>query len=259
VRGRDFDDHDNAGGQRVILINKTMAQRFWPNENPIGCRVLIGWNNKYEHEIVGIVEDARINAIEERPEPYLYIPYWQSNRCNITLMVETIGDPGLLANTVRAQLQALDRQLPVSDVVTLKQLIHYRTMDWVIMVLLVGGLGSIGLVLAIVGLYGLVAYYTNRRTKEFGIRIAIGAQRMDVLALVLRQSAVLILIGIGIGLGLTVGFGKAVTSLLYGVNPTDQLTLVFVSLVFALVALLASYLPAHRAMKVDPMVALRYE
>lgn len=132
-------------------------------------------------------------------------------------------------------------------------------MDWVIMVLLVGGLGSIGLVLAIVGLYGLVAYYTNRRTKEFGIRIAIGAQRMDVLALVLRQSAVLVLIGIGIGLGLTVGFGKAVTSLLYGVNPTDQLTLVFVSLVFALVALLASYLPAHRAMKVDPMVALRYE
>jgi predicted permease len=256
LKGRAFDDHDTAASQRVVVINGTMSRRFWPNQDPIGHRVMVEGD---EYQIIGVAEDARINSITERPDPYLYLPYSQFTRPEITLLVETVGDPRPLAKAVRTELLGLDKTLPVSHVYTLKQLIHFQTIEQIRMALLVGGLGTIALILASIGLYGLISYFTNQRTREFGIRIALGAQAKDVLHLVLKQSIGFLVLGISAGLILAILFGRIAANLLYGVTPTDVTTLVFSSLFFASIAGLACFIPARRATQVDPLVALRSE
>ncbi len=258
-KGRFFDDHDTAVSQRVAIINGTMARRFWPNENPLDRRILVGWDEKEEYQIVGVVEDARINAINEKPEPYIYLSYSQFTRIEITLLVETAGDPEALAKSVRTELQSLDKSLPVSEVVTLKQLIHFRTMDWIQMALLMGGMGAIALLLAAIGLYGLISYHTHQRMREFGIRIALGAQAKNVFLLVFKQSTGLLALGISSGLILVFLFRKIAANLLYGITSTDLSVLVISSLFFALITGLACFFPARRATQVDPLVSLRSE
>jgi ABC-type antimicrobial peptide transport system permease subunit len=177
----------------------------------------------------------------------------------MTLLIQTAGNPRALAGPVRRELQALDKDLPIYDLMTLEEHMRIPMMEPRLTAGLVGGLGLVGLVLAMVGLYGVVSYFVNRRSREFGIRMALGARRGDVLRLVLRQGLSLVAVGTGIGLAVALPLAQVVASELYGVSPADPVTFTGVPLLLAVVGLLACYFPARRATRVDPITALRYE
>lgn len=256
LRGRDFNRSDLATGSKVVLINETMARRFWPNGDCLGKRLQVEGS---EYEIVGVVEDAKINHIHEAPEPYLYFAFAQMPSGEGALIVETAGDPRTLVEAIKQQVRVEDQNIAFLEVLTLKQLMHYALWDDQIAAGLVGTLSVVGMFLAAVGLYGVVSYAANRRTHEIGVRMALGASRSDVLKLIVRQGLRLAIIGVPIGLGVALGVMRLISSMLYSVQPTDPLTFTSSALLMLTVVVLASYFPARRAAKVDPMAALRYE
>jgi predicted permease len=259
LQGRDFDGHDGPGSPKVVIVSETMARRFWPGENPVG-RYIHTMDNAagVNRQIIGVVGDARINSIQETVESYFYLPYTQSNR-GMLLLAETTGDPLRLVDSVRAEVAALDRNVPVLDVSTLGLLIRASTYEQETAVTVVGALGAIGLFLAAVGLYGVISYTVVRRTREIGIRMALGAQYREAMALILWQGVRLATIGTGIGLIGALAATRLLAKSLYGVSPHDPLTFVCVAALMLAVALTASYIPARRASKVDPVAALRCE
>jgi putative ABC transport system permease protein len=260
ARGRDFDSHDQPGTAKVMIVNLSMARQFWPNEDALGKTARLSDDApNTERTVVGVVGDTRINSVGEAAQPYFYLPFAQSRFSSMNLIARTGVDPVQMARQVRAEVAAIDPRVPVLEITSMKLLFRESLYEPQVSATIVGSLGLIGLLLAAIGLYGVVSYTVAERTREIGIRMALGAQRSDALTLILRQALVLTVIGTALGLVCTFYATRALESMLFGVSLHDPLTFAAVIALMLAVALLASYVPARRAMKVDPMVSLRYE
>jgi predicted permease len=261
VRGRDFAAEDKRGVP-VVIVNETLARRFWPEENPIGKRLGIfataGLAEEWA-EVIGVAHDAKYLSLEEPQRLYLYLPYCQQPRSSMTLLVRVKRDWPEAIPHLRRELLAMDAELPVYDLKPLKDGLAVWFIGRTLLASVVGTLGVLGLLLASLGLYGVVAYHVSRRTKEIGIRMALGAERASIIGLVMRQGLYLVLIGTGLGLGVAVITTRLIARLLFGISPLDPVAFVGVTLLMTGVALLACYFPARRTTHLDPMIALRYE
>ena len=259
-RGRDFGPLDVAGGPRVTILNDTAARRFWPNDDAVGKRLDLrtGPNEWQPFEIIGVAGDTKSSKLTESVRPNMFVPLSQFYSGGMTLHVRTERAATGLAPVLRGAVQALDSKLPV-EIKTLDEritgtLTSERMISW-----LLTAFGLLALALAAVGIYGVLAFAVSQRTHEIGIRMALGAQRRDVLSLVLRQGMRLASAGIALGFAFSFALTRLLRSLLFGISPTDPLTFAAIPVLLAVVAMLASYLPARRAARVDPMVALRCE
>ncbi|HKA22576.1 MAG TPA: ABC transporter permease [Blastocatellia bacterium] len=258
IAGRDFTDQDNEKATRVAIVNETFARRFFPGEDPIGRRFSLGRPDAAPNEIVGIVQDGKYAGLNEDPRPFASRPLWQSESGSTSLIVRTEGDPQLLKGPVAGEVQRLDPHLPMSNS-TLVEKLAFPLLPARIAAAILGGFGLLALVLAAIGIYGVISYAVSTRTYEIGVRMALGAQGVDVLTLILGQGMRLAFIGVGIGLSAALLLTRLLKSMLFGVSPTDPVTFAIALAVLATVALIACYVPARRATKVDPMVALRHE
>jgi predicted permease len=259
LAGRDFSWRDDQSAPAVIIVNETLAARYWPGESALGHRLRVGDEKTPYREVVGVAKDSKYRSIGENPKPYMYLPIMQNYRPTLTLVARTAGDPAALVGGVRREVQALDPRLPIYDIKTMKEHMTYAL--WAIQMgaSLSTAFGLLALLLAATGLYSVMAYSVSQRTREIGIRMALGAQASDVLKMVTRQGMTLALVGVGLGLTVTSVATRILSSLLYGVSATDLVIFVGIPMLLAAVALLACYIPARKATKVDPMVALRYE
>src|SRR5262249_28174815 len=245
----------------VVIINETMARRYWaPGEDPIGRRIrrVSAPPESPWVTIVGVVADVRHQSLVDPPRPEIYWPVSQQPPLELTLLARTTSEPLALAATLRRQVQRVDADLPLYDVQTMSQVIDQRTAGARALAKVFGGPAAIALLMAAIGLYGVLAFSVAERTNEFGIRMAGGARSADILNLVLRQGLILMSTGLLVGLAGAVALTRLLTALL-SVSSTDPATYATVGLVLVGAALIACYLPARRAAKVDPMVALRYE
>ena len=258
IRGRFFTERDLSTGPPVVVINETMAKRFFANEDPIGKRLDIS-GPTYLREIVGVVGDVKQAGPKASIPPQVYEPFFQKPSNSFNVVVRGLGDPMHLAEAVRRQVLAIDKDQPVSNIRTMEEIVARSVTQDRFSVFLLGLFAFLALVLAAVGIYGVMAYSVTQRTHEIGIRMALGAHPRGILKLVLGQSLRVVLLGVGIGLAATLVLTRLMASLLYEVNATDPVTFVAVSAVLLGVALTAAFVPARRASKVDPMVALRYE
>lgn len=242
-------------------LSDAAAERYWPGQDPIGKRLRIDSSGNPAIEVVGIARPAKYILPAEKPRPMLFLPFAQNYVADQVLQLHTQGDPLALVPVIRAQVAALDPEMPIFDVRTMET--HIRegkaTVLFTLGSSLVGSFGLIGIVLAAVGLSGVIAYSVSRRTHEIGVRMALGASRAQVLGMVMRQGVVLTGIGLIVGGVVALVFTRSFANLLAGVSPTDGLTYAGVSILLTVVAMLATYIPARRATKVDPMEALRYE
>jgi putative ABC transport system permease protein len=259
-RGRDFTAHDNAQNLPVAIVNENLARTFLPEypggSNPIGQRVLIGTDPKAV-EIVGIVPNVRYSGRDDNPMPEVYMPCAQKPPGVAMLAVRTEGDPLSLANAVRGQVLAMDHDQPVSAVASMDELVETSEGQLRLMMRLLGIFAGAAALLAVVGLYGVVSYSVVQRTKEIGVRRALGAQRGDILSLMAKQAVKLALVGVVIGVGGAFALTRLLQDLLFRVSATDPVTFVAIPVLFVLVAVAASYIPARRAAAIDPMAALR--
>jgi predicted permease len=258
IQGREFTDADDAKAPLVAIINKTFAQKIWPNENPIGKSFRTERGGKLI-QVVGLTGPGKYLFLYESPQPFVYFPMAQHYRSTASLVVYTVGDPQQLLDAIRDQVSQLDSTLPIFDVNTMDANVQYgkALLPARLGAIFVGGFGILGLVLASVGVYGVVSYSVSQRTQEIGIRSALGAQRSHVLAMVLKQGMTLALIGTGVGLVLSLLLFRGLSVVLYGVKSFDLLTLSSVSALLLFVAFAATYVPAIRATRVDPVIALR--
>jgi ABC-type antimicrobial peptide transport system permease subunit len=262
LRGRDFLDADTADSMPVTIINLSMAKKYWPGEDPLGKQVAVGSTRYPLTTIVGIVADAKHISLREETTPEMYVPYDQKvwpSMLNMRVALRTKSEPTAMTGSVREAIRSLDPDLPLAKVATLTTLVDDSMTQPRFAMLALASFGVLALVLASIGMYGVISYSVSQRTQEIGIRIALGAGRGTVFAMVVGQGARLAGIGIAIGLLAALGVTRLMAAFLYGVQPTDPLTFVTVSLLLAAIALLACYVPAHRATRVDPMMALRYE
>jgi predicted permease len=257
LRGRFFSQLDQTSGPPVALISETMARRFWPQEDPIGKIIRLKNEKEQDCRIVGVVQDVPINAIGEKPEPYLYLPYWRNPTDSFTMVIETGPDPLALAQPIRRRLLAVSHDLDPFMITTQSELVRYAAGQYQITAELVSALGFLGLSLTAVGLYGVISYGVSQRVREIGIRMALGAERGAVLATVLREVAVLGAIGIGFGLPLAFSFARSASALLFGVTPWDWLAFSSAIAVLVVALFAAGIVPANRATRVDPVRALR--
>ncbi|UCC30366.1 MAG: ABC transporter permease [Phycisphaerales bacterium] len=259
LRGRDFNEHDTEDAPGVVIVNQVFADRNWPDEDPLGKRIsLEGLEGPYR-EVVGVVSTVKYVFIGEGPRPFLYRPFTQNYDSNVNLLIRTTGDPMTLLPPVRAAIRELDPDVAPSDTRVLTDWIGFALLPAKFAAALFGLFGALAILLASVGLYGVMSYSVGQRTREIGIRMALGAGRRDVLHVVLRQGLTLTVVGLAIGLLVSLAGTRVLSMLLYDISATDPLTFGGVSVVLVAVAMLACYIPARRATKVDPMVALRYE
>jgi putative ABC transport system permease protein len=257
-QGRDFDNRDRDGSPGVAMVNESFARRYFPHETCLGKQVE-NWVHKNEWlTIVGVVGDVR-GWVEREPEPEMYLPYLQAGEPYMTLLVRTAGNPRLWERAVRRQIANVDKDQPPHDVASLDELRSGSFTSRRVNLLLLGVFASLGLVLASVGIYGVVSYSVSQRTHEIGVRLALGAESGAVLRSVIAKGLCLALIGTGIGVAGSLAVTRLLRTMLFGVHPTDPATFLAVSLILLAVTCLACYIPAHRAAEVDPMVALRYE
>ncbi len=262
VQGRDLTARDNSNASRAALINQAMARRFFPGEDPIGKRLKQDTGPESEFPwftIVGVVGDTRFLGLDQEAQPEWYRSYLQTPSTGMSLAVRTQPKPLSLAALIKREVQAIDKDQPFAAARTMEQLLSASLGWWRFMMALLGLFASLALVLAAVGIYGVMSYLVTQRTQEIGIRIALGARPRDVLHLVARQGAVLALTGVVIGLAGAVGLTRLMSRFLFGLSALDPATFGSISLLLVGIALLACFLPARRAAKVDPMTALRYE
>ena len=256
VAGRDFNAQDRTGSPAVVIVNEVFARRY-VGGNALGKRLRFG--SGQFREIVGVVRNAKYRNLREEPLPFIYTPFAQEPQTGMTLIVRTAGDPSALVGAVRNEVSAINKDVPLFAVQTMTERIDDQLATDRVIAVLLSVFGGCALLLAAIGIYGVVGYAVAQRTHEIGIRIALGADQRDILKLIVSQGMVLTAIGAGIGLALALAATQLLKSLLFGISATDPLTFVSVVIVLVGVALLACYLPARRAMKVDPLVALRYE
>ncbi|MGH9842930.1 MAG: FtsX-like permease family protein, partial [Blastocatellia bacterium] len=258
LRGRAFTARDNANAPPVAIINERMARRFWPNEDALGKHLRIGPPAAPLCEIIGVAEDT-LHALGEEPQLTTYRPLAQQPADQLTVALHTANAPQTLIAGVRREVLALDPNLPLEDVKTLDEAVGLQFWPARMCAALLGGFGLLGLLLAAVGIYGVMSYAVTERTREIGVRMALGAAPRDVLRLVIRQGLWLTLLGTGVGLLLAFAATRLLASMLYGVGVRDPLTFIGVPLLLGTVALLACWIPAWRATRVDPLIALRSE
>ncbi|HEY0006257.1 MAG TPA: ABC transporter permease [Pyrinomonadaceae bacterium] len=262
IKGRFFTEEDKAGAQGVLIVNQTFASRIFPNENAVGQRVTFKFTaDQPPFEIVGVVGDEKVTSLDARTTPVIYFPYQQGPDSTIGLVIRTGSDPSSLTSAVRHEVQALDQEIPLYSVMTMEQLINDAPATFMrrYPAYLIGIFACVALLLAVVGIYGVISYMVSQRTHEIAIRMALGAQRSDVLKLVLKQGMMLAASGVLLGLLGALALTRMLSSLLFGISARDPLTFLSVAALLLLVALVACYMPARKAMKVDPMTALRYE
>jgi len=259
LRGRDFSDADRKGAPEVVVINQTLATALWPNEDALGKRVSVSGPKGPFLEVVGVARDGKYRSLGETPHPYIYQPLLQSYDPKVILVVRSTGEPQSVVTPVREQIRVLDANLPIADVKTLREQVDLSLFPSRVAAWTLGGFGVLALLLAAIGIYGVVSYSVAQRTREIGLRRALGAKESDVLKLVLGEGFFVISIGLALGLLVAFAATRLIAGFLYGVPPTDPLTFVGVPVLLGLIALGACYIPARRATKVDPLVALRYE
>jgi putative ABC transport system permease protein len=256
LQGRDFTSADGPDSQKVAIISLTMARRFWPHENALGKFMKV---EKHDTLIVGIAEDAKINHILEPPQPYMYLPFAQSPAGEGAVIVESAGNPDAVIPLLRREIHSFSSSVVIWGVDTTKSLLDLSTLDLLVESRLIGLLSLIGVLLAAMGLYGVVAYIVRSRTREIGIRLALGAGHLQVEGLFVFRGLKLALIGVLVGVFAALAAGYLAAGSIYGVKPYDPICLAASAGAVTLIALLACYLPARRVATVDPMVALRYE
>ena len=259
VAGRSVTEHDHAKAPKVAVINQAAARKFFPNENPIGRRFGTSAETSGDIEIVGVLRDVHYNSLRQAPPPTMYVPYEQRGPDGLIFTVRTAGDPAAMMPAIRRAVSDINPAIPVVTVETQMSQIEKRFAQEKVLAQAYGLFGGIAVFVAAIGLFGLMLYNVSRRTREIGIRIAMGAQRREVLGLVVRESLVLVIAGIVIGIGISIASGEYVASQLFGLAPTDVTTLLSAMAVMVAVSAAAGYLPARRATRVDPIIALRYE
>jgi len=259
LRGRTFDGRDTAAGQPVVVINQTLAKKLFGTEDAVGRSFRLGNEKPTGVAIVGVVHDGRYNGITESPQPYLYLPFTQNPTSEAVVIISTAGDPGNLVSAVRKAVREVDAKSMIMSTETLTDHMRLATYPNRMAAWLTASLGGLALLLTAVGLYGITAYTVSRRTHEIGIRVAVGAQRSTIFMGVLRDGLKLALTGLAIGAGLSILVGRAMTSMLYGVSPLDPVAFVTVSAMLLAVSFAALAAPARRALRVDPIEALREE
>jgi putative ABC transport system permease protein len=258
LKGRLLDERD-LKESRVLLINETMAKKYFANQDPVGKQLEVMWDGSGPDEIVGVVGDIREGALEKEPEPAIYWTHSREPYSGMALVVRTTGDAARFQTAIQKEIRALDPEQPIADVRTMKEVISRSIARPRFNTLLLTIFAGVALVLASVGLYGVMNYSATQRTHEVGIRMALGATRTDIMRLVVGNGMLLTLIGIGIGVVASLGLTRVMASLLFGITATDGPTFLGVSVVLVAVALIANYIPARRATRVDPVIALRYE
>jgi putative ABC transport system permease protein len=259
LRGRDFTERDKAQESRVAIVNETFAHRFFPGREAIGRRFNFDGPDKPYWEVIGVAADGKYNSLAEDQKPAFYRPLLRDYSTNATLVARTFGDPRAVLAALRSEVQGLDPTLPLYNVQPLTDHMNVPLFPFRMAATVLASFGVLAILLAAIGIYGVMSYIVAGRTREIGIRLALGAQLFAVLKLVLGQGLRLAAIGVGCGLVGAYLLTRVLASLLYGVSATDPATFVVVSLLLIAVALLATYIPARRATKVDPLVALRYE
>lgn len=258
--GREFNDNDRDGATAVLIINETLARRMWGGQSPLGERVSLSGETGPLLEIVGVAKDSKYRSLEEGSTSFIYQPLMQASyQSQLNLVVRTSNDPQSLLPAVRDRIRALDDKLPLIGLQTLSQNVNLALLPARSAAGFLGVFGLLALILATIGLYGVVAYSTGQRTREIGIRMTLGATPGDILKMILREGMRLVLIGLGAGVLLALVASRLLSSFIYGIGATDAVTFIGVALLLAVVALLASYLPARKAMIIEPNVALRHE
>ena len=264
VKGRDFTLQDTMSSQRVVIVSEAFVNRYWPNQEGLGKQL----NSDLTHEwftVAGVARDSKVSGLNEKPTPFVYLPHYQVNPSNhpagstMIIIARTTGDPLAFGKTVEKTIHELNADLVVFDVTTLELSEQIASFPQRIAGTFVGAFGLLALVLAAVGIYGVTAYTTRQRTHEIGIRMTLGASKEDILRLVLGRGLRLAFVGVGLGLAASLALTRYLSSLLLGVTSTDALTFSSVTILLCAVALFASFIPARRAMRLDPMVALRHE
>ena len=258
IEGRLFGGEDRADTPMVVVVNQTMVKRFWPDQEPLGKQIKFVADGSMA-TVVGVVGDAKHYWLEEEQRPQVYDAYSQDPGIFATAVMRTSVDPLSLSEPVRQAIWKVDADQPMWKIRTVDFLVNRSTADRKFLMALMGIFAALALILTIIGLYGVISYLVNQRTQEIGIRMALGAQMRDIMRMVLRQGMVLVLTGVALGLGASWLLTRLMTELLYKVSTTDPLTFAGISLLLIVVALIACYVPARRATKVDPLVALRYE
>jgi putative ABC transport system permease protein len=261
LAGRFFNQSDFASAPPVTLISKTLAQRYFPNQDPIGKRLNFGFppDPGTAREIVGIVGDVRDVSLGQDPGPMMYVPYAQAPFWGANLVVKSTLNPSAVAAAIREEVQKIDKDLPVTDIAKMPDLIDDSVAQQRFRTFLLGLFAAMALVLAATGIFGVISYSVSCRTHEIGIRVALGASRGAILRMVLRETLALMFAGLAIGVPCALAASHLIGHLLFGVSANDPATLAAVAFTLAAVAVLAGYAPARRAMRVDPVIALRYE
>src|SRR4029079_2148655 len=263
--GRVFTDHDTAEAPPVAVVDETFVRAHFPGDTAIGKRFRFGSSRGPQDgpvkwmEIVGVVSHVQNYGVDQESRVEVYLPFYQSPIGNVTLVARARTDASALAASVRHSVKAVDPEVPVYAVRTLAEIVSDRTAQRRLAVMLITVFAAVALLLAAVGIYGVMSYAVAQRTQEIGIRMALGAERRDILRMVLRHGSLMAVTGSGLGLMLALGLARLITSVLFQVSATDPPTFSVVPVVLIAVALLACYIPARRATRVDPLVALRYQ
>lgn len=263
-KGRMFTDQDDAAHPQVAVVDDEMVRRYWPHEDPIGRRIFFEDSNspdsaRHYIQVIGVVGHTMHEALDADPRVQLYLPYAQNPQRGMSLVVRTASDPEGVFPAVRAAVQNIDRDIPISRVQTMQNLVEASVGPRRLSMWLLGAFAGIAMFLAALGIYGIMSYAVAQRRRDIGVRIALGAEQRDVLALILRQGMTLAAVGIGAGALGALALTRLIRSQLYGVSASDPLTFIAVILLLAGTALAATWIPALRATRVDPAVALRQE